>query len=160
MVWLYLLVALAGAAACVAAIVHSGRAFFEEGEDAGPRPSILAIPGLLVFDLAALLAPVVLAGVVPTFSTMFAELGGELPLISRLVLGASDLLVSAGPLGLLLFVAFAAGLAEGTRRALLRLPRPLGLAVLLGGGFAAFVIGAGILIGLYAPLFTIASAIR
>lgn len=160
MVWLYLLVALAGAAACIAAIVHSARALFEPKEEGAAAPSVLAIPGLLVFDLAALLAPVVLVGIVPTFTELFAELGGSLPLVSRLLIGASSFLVGAGPLGLLLFAAFAAGLAEGTRRTLLHLPRPLGLAVLLGGGFGAFAIGAGILIGLYAPLFTMASSIQ
>ena len=160
MTWIYLLIALGGAAACVATIAHSARAFFEAGEDAPRKPSVLAIPGLLVFDLTALLAPVVLVGVVPTFAAMFADFGGPLPLVSRLVLSASSSLMGLGIFGPLLFVAFAAALAEGTRRTLLHLPARLGILVLLGGGLGAFLAGAGLLIGLYAPLFTMASSVE
>ncbi len=160
MIWLYVLISLLGAAACVAAIAHAARAFLEPEGSGAKRPSVLAIPGLLVFDLAALLVPVVLAGVVPRFAAMFADLGGELPLVSQLVLSASAALVRTGPLGLLLFVLYAAALAEGTRRVLIHVPNKLGVLVLLGGGFGAFVLAAGLLVGLYAPLFTMAASVE
>jgi hypothetical protein len=156
MVWIYVLIALAGAAACIAVMAHSARGLVSEDEDA-PKPSILAMPGLLAFDLAALLAPVVLAAVVPSFAAMFSEFEAELPMLTKLVLSSAMLFRGFG--GLILYIGIVAGLVFGTHQLLHRLPRKLGLVVLLGGGFGAFVIGASILVGLYAPLFSMSSGI-
>ncbi len=157
MIWIYLLVGLAGAAACIAAIIHGARGLFDD-DPAARRPSVLAMPGLLVFDLAALMAPVALVGVVPRFTSMFMEMGAELPVLTRIVLDAST--VFRGFFGLILHLLIAAGLVGGTHLIMTKMPPKLGVGVLLLGGLGAFAIGAGILVGLYMPLFAVAGAVE
>jgi len=84
-----------------------------------------------VMTIAAVVVAVILWKVIPTFATLFAGLGADLPLPTRLVIGASNALVRLMPFVLVGIVALIFGFqryysTEGGRRvvdgALLKLP--------------------------------------
>ena len=49
---------------------------------------------VIVFAMAILLSTVMLIFIVPTFATMFDDLGGELPLLTKILVSASDFVAS------------------------------------------------------------------
>jgi len=70
----------------------------------GKIRSAMTYPAV-VFVIAILAVVAMLVFVVPIFTTMFAGLGAELPLLTRVLVAASDAMVWAAPLGLVLVVA-------------------------------------------------------
>lgn len=60
-----------------------------------------------IIVIAALVVTVILWKVIPTFATLFAGLGAELPLLTRIVIAMSNMLVQFMPLIILLLVAMA-----------------------------------------------------
>jgi type IV pilus assembly protein PilC len=63
---------------------------------------------IIVLIMAIMLSAVMLIFIVPIFEQMFVDLGGELPLLTQLLVNASDFLAS--PLGLVTFVLVPVGL--------------------------------------------------
>ena len=67
----------------------------------GKIKSAMTYPAV-VFVIAILAVVAMLVFVVPIFTTMFAGLGAELPLLTRVLVAASDAMLWAAPLGLVL----------------------------------------------------------
>jgi type IV pilus assembly protein PilC len=67
----------------------------------GKIKSAMTYP-VIVLGFTVLLIAGVLTFIVPVFQKMFAQLGGELPLPTRILVGASESLVWSGPLALVL----------------------------------------------------------
>ncbi len=63
---------------------------------------------VIVFIMAIVLTTVMLIFIVPTFESMFTDLGGELPLLTRMLVSASDFITSWA--GLITYVVVPAGL--------------------------------------------------
>jgi type IV pilus assembly protein PilC len=63
---------------------------------------------VIVFVMAILATAVMLIFIVPIFEQMFSDLGGELPLLTQVLVNASNFLVS--PVGAVVFLAIPAGL--------------------------------------------------
>ncbi|MGC9669233.1 type II secretion system F family protein [Planosporangium sp. 12N6] len=80
----------------------------------GKIKSALTYP-VIVLIFTALLISGVLVFIVPIFEDMFAQLGGELPLPTRVIVSASHSLVWSGPLFLAVAVAGTALLRRGLR---------------------------------------------
>jgi type IV pilus assembly protein PilC len=80
----------------------------------GKIKSALTYP-VIVLAFTALLIAAVLIFIVPIFEGMFAKLGGQLPLPTRLLVSASHSLVWSGPLFLAVAVAGTALLRRGLR---------------------------------------------
>ncbi|MBL8954759.1 MAG: hypothetical protein JNK82_28535 [Myxococcaceae bacterium] len=106
---------------------------------------------IVSFSLVAILASALffitfLVSIAPRFALMFADLGGELPVATRIAL------TKAAPLAALLFlgVGTAAGLARPNERAIV-------LSLTAGGGLA---LAFAAMISLYAPIFLLAGQIK
>jgi type IV pilus assembly protein PilC len=63
---------------------------------------------VIVFVMAVLLSTVMLIFIVPTFAAMFDDLGGELPILTRMLVAASNFVTS--PLGVLTYIVLPAAL--------------------------------------------------
>ena len=63
---------------------------------------------VIVFIMAMVLTTVMLIFIVPTFESMFTDLGGELPLLTRMLVSASDFITSWA--GLITYIVVPAGL--------------------------------------------------
>ena len=131
----------------------------DEGRPSPWRWLLPTLVGVVVHGFAGLALVGGLLFVVPSFSFMMAEVGAELPLATRVVVGTSDLLVGApwlillvGPL-LLAIDALALALLARWLSPLLSWLSAGATAILLAA------IGVGGWIALYAPIFAISSAI-